>query len=274
MYRKWQPHIKEYTEYNALREEMLARLSFMNSYSYNVLTIIIALWVAGFSLIGVRFGLYSQSDNYIKLAFIFGESIAFFMVIPIVHSYVIKNDENIRQIASIGAYLRVFYECIPIVKHEESFFLWENVDSSLNLTKITSNYSGSQNDRVIKKISRFIHMHGILDFYTSEYFFMEFASFVFWVMSFISFLSIENSGFPFFIVSSCIVSSCIVFIVYVICAILIFCSMCIIRDRYNAPKRFKEYYKQSVKKCVENAKKQGCIDDDDETLIYEMLKNQ
>ena len=254
-------HINDYSEYKALRDEMLTRLNFINAYSNKTLTVIIALWAVGFTLVGVRFGIYSESGYYVNRAFTFAESIAFFMVIPIVHSIVNKHDENIRQIASIGAYLRVFYECIPMLNQEESCFYWENVDASLNLVKVASD--GNKGNKIIKYVYQRLHFDSFIDFYNWEYLYMALASVVFWFISIISFISIDGPWLAFLLIVSCVT--------YLCCLIQIICSLLVVFTQINTPKRFNGYYKQSVLKCIKNAKELGFIDDADETKINEMI---
>lgn len=254
-------HINDFTEYTALRDEMLTRINFINTYSNKTLTFIIALWAVGFTLVGVRVGIYLEGGYYLNRAFTFGESIAFFMVVPIVHSIVIKNDENIRQIASIGAYLRVFYECIPMVNQEETCFYWENVDASLNIVK-TTNYV--DNLKTENKVTRFIHRLGsFIEFYNWEYLFMAFASVVFWLISIISFLSIEGPKLNLLFIVSCVV--------FFVCFLQIIYSGYVILTRINTPKSFSNYYNKAVQSCIENAKKMDFIDDTGEEKINEMI---
>lgn len=269
-------HVSNCAEYNALRAELLERLNFMNTFSYNSITIIIALWVAGFTLVGVRFGILNN-DPYINMAFTFGESIAFFMVIPIVHVFVIKNDENIRQIASIGAYVKVFYECIPIVKQEESFCYWEIVDSDINLIKNIHKNKKLKKDDLLKEFLKFVfnpfRNDSFSDFYNLEYFFMMFASGIFWVMSIISYI---KAGLPALQIKPINIPT-IFFVISIVFFVMCFFQICrsgkVIFKHHNVPKRFNKYYKQSVEICIISAKNLGRISDDEEKKVRKIIDN-
>ncbi len=269
----YQKRDSSFAEYIALREELLQRIGAINNYTINSLTIIIALWVAGFSLVGVRFGIRLDSKAYINMAFTFGESVAFFMVLPIVESFVIKNEENVRQIASLGAYLRVFYECIPIVKENETYFCWESLDSSLNLLKTDNIENKQKRNRLMELIfSRegFARM-----FYNLEYIAAAITSTVLFLISLISFFtsglsSVDYTNWSeFFLPNILFIISILAYLAFVVVVLLSILSI----FKHNASSLFWRYYIESMKMCVRYARRIGCIDDDEEKKINEMVLN-
>ena len=174
--RRYRPNI---AEYNSLRQEILERITLMNSQNSSAIQVIIPLWVAGFTLMGIRLG--GDIDSImVKIGLCWGESIAFYVVIPILCSMAIRSAENIRQIAALGSFIRVHYELLPKVigtnnKGAEQFF-WESMDAAASKLKKSDEKTCLQ--------KRFLN--GLI-FYNREYLWMALTSLAFWVVSLISF---------------------------------------------------------------------------------------
>jgi hypothetical protein len=123
----------------------------------------------------------------------FAESLAFFAVLPILCSMTIKSNDNVRQIASIGMYIRICFEYIPKIKGSTKDILnWESIDSRINMVKLEepkimiergkNKKTGSRGVRAKKIKFSYIHI------YNREYFFLTSLSSVFWTLSVISYI--------------------------------------------------------------------------------------
>ena len=99
-------------EYNSLRTELISRIGFIYSQSSTALTTIISTWAAGITLFifltGDRHSLTNNAEIIIRFfnSFVFLIPVAFFIPLAI------KSGENLTQIASLSAYIRVFFEYI------------------------------------------------------------------------------------------------------------------------------------------------------------------
>ena len=129
-------------EYTSLRSELIARIGMINSQSHSAILTIVSTWVAGITILvfisGSTFrqlGAAGSLNNieYIDLmgTFIFLIPILYFMPLAV------KSGENLTQIASISAYIRVFYEYLS-ERSQTDRYGWEttnNLVSSVNVDR-------------------------------------------------------------------------------------------------------------------------------------------
>lgn len=121
-------------EYNALKSELNTRLSLISNKASTAIVTIISAWAAGITLIVI----FLEKDvSKITSFAIIGFLEAFIFLIPILYfiPLAIKSCENIRQIASLSAYIKVFYE-YKSVKNKKYVINWEtsnNLMSSVNI---------------------------------------------------------------------------------------------------------------------------------------------
>lgn len=115
------------SEYNSLREELVNRIGFIYSQSSTALTTIISTWAAGITLF------IFLSGNSLKLPFIdeiiirFINSFIFLIPVAFFIPLSIKSGENLTQIASLSAYIRVFFEYLSTSSNDNTIPLynWE-----------------------------------------------------------------------------------------------------------------------------------------------------
>lgn len=97
-------------EYSSLRSELVSRIGLINSQSSTALTTIISTWAAGLTLLIFLSGQNNQLSDYPELIIRFINSLIFLIPVAYFIPLAIKSGENLTQIASISAYIRVFFE--------------------------------------------------------------------------------------------------------------------------------------------------------------------
>ena len=95
-------------EFNALRSETVERISIMNSQASNAIGMILTTWAAGFGLLGINFSNLDKLNEVAQIIISFGQTSAFLFSILLLIPMAIKSGENLRQLVSIGVYIRVF----------------------------------------------------------------------------------------------------------------------------------------------------------------------
>lgn len=98
------------SEYSSLRSELVSRIGLMNSQSSTALTTIISTWAAGLTLLIFLSGQNNQLTDYVEIIIRFINSLIFLIPVAYFVPLAIKSGENLTQIASISAYIRVFFE--------------------------------------------------------------------------------------------------------------------------------------------------------------------
>lgn len=122
-------------EYNSLRQELITRITLINNQAHTAILTILTIWSAGFVLL-------AKAPDMVKNEFYFSPNLIIFLInfiflIPIFYfiPLSVKSGENITQIASISAYIKVFYE-YKSLRDKEPLFNWEttnNTASSINV---------------------------------------------------------------------------------------------------------------------------------------------
>ena len=97
-------------EYNSLRSELVSRIGLINSQSSTALTTIISTWAVGLTLLIFLFGQNNQLSGYTEIVIGFINSLIFLIPVAYFIPLAIKSGENLTQIASLSAYIRVFFE--------------------------------------------------------------------------------------------------------------------------------------------------------------------
>lgn len=115
-------------EYSALRAETCTRIEIMNSQATSALTTALATWVMGFTLLG--FQVTSQPTDIMAVLLPLGQIVAFLATILLLLPMATKSGENLQQMVSLGAYIRIFYDEASQVNFsaESAKFYWETVD--------------------------------------------------------------------------------------------------------------------------------------------------
>lgn len=152
-------------EYETLRNEIVERISIINSQASNAMSLIITTWAAGFTLLGVQATNRNISEDMIILLSV-GEETAFFFAILFLLPMAVKSGENLKQLASLGIYIRVFYEYVPRYRRDKKdLYLWETADKHINIGATSKGLS----DKVIQM-------------YNMEYVLLGLLSFAFWIL--------------------------------------------------------------------------------------------
>ncbi len=238
-------------EYMSIRTEMIERIKLLNSQSFTALATIISFWAAGFTY---KMALISNNIYFTKLyektvmeflsAFIF--LIPVFLFIPLS----VKSGENLTQIASLSAYIRVFYD-YPI-KNKKRNKNWETSNNLLSNANV---------DRKSKsKITRF---------YNDEYTILSCISFVLYIV-----FEIVNSKKMFLAFTnkkiSCLHLYCFIFLYFIMSVVSIFAIIMIHKasSMKNTLMKGTIYYVQGY---IKRANELGVIKDRDlEQAIKEL----
>ena len=127
-------------EYNSLRTEMIERISSIYTISNLAITTVISAWTAGLALLIFLLSKDATIDAYYITFAGFIDSLFFLAPILFFLPIVTKNSENLNQIASLSAYIRVFYEYIrPKYKNGDiDRYSWEysnNLVSNINVDR-------------------------------------------------------------------------------------------------------------------------------------------
>lgn len=124
-------------EYIALRNEMTSRISIINSQSNTVLFTIFSAWAAGITL---KYEVSAEKiiEQQKQLEFLVLNFIRpLIFLIPIIYllPLAVKSGENLTQLASISAYIRVFHDYLSSEKDKMNWETSNNILSNANVDK-------------------------------------------------------------------------------------------------------------------------------------------
>lgn len=144
-------------EYISLRDEIIERVTVMNNQASSAFGVILTVWAAGFTCLGIMAACWTQmSYPYMRWLSICPVG-AFFISLLIILPMAIKSGENVRQIISIGVFIKIFYEYIPSIKNQGCNNIgWETANAIVNrgITQKAKNkrffnwFDGKINDRI------------------------------------------------------------------------------------------------------------------------------
>lgn len=118
------------SEYNSLRAELVNRIGLINSQSSTALTTIISTWATGLTLLIFLSGQNNQLADYPEIIIRFINSLIFLIPVMYFIPLAIKSGENLTQIASISAYIRVFFEYLRERSDDElPRYSWESTNT-------------------------------------------------------------------------------------------------------------------------------------------------
>ena len=119
-------------EYDSLRSEIISRIENINNQASSAIITILSTWTIGFAFIVAVKEFEIESPFFLFIsACIFLVPVYYFVPLSI------KSGENIQQIASISAYIKVFYDYCSLRRGEE-LFNWEtsnNIYSAVNVNR-------------------------------------------------------------------------------------------------------------------------------------------
>lgn len=120
-------------EYLSIRSELTERIKLLNSQSFTALATIISFWATGLSF---KIALLSENIQitgvYEKAYLDFLCSIIFLIPVALFLPLSVKSGENLTQIASISAYIRVFYD----YSKNGEFMNWETSNNLLSKANV------------------------------------------------------------------------------------------------------------------------------------------
>lgn len=139
-------------EYAALRHEQCLRLEMAYNHGFTLTSIILVFFSAIFVFVGVIFKLALKNESIIgkeiSVDSLIVLAIVIFCLFPIflIYYFSAKYEDNLRQVVSVGAYLRVFYEYPSILnrgktdKSDTEILGWElfHCNSSVPKAKLIS----------------------------------------------------------------------------------------------------------------------------------------
>lgn len=125
-------------EFNSLRGETIERISIMNNQASNAMGIILTIWASGFSLLGIQLYNYDNLSNNSLAILSIGQILSFCFSILMLIPMAIKSGENLRQLVSIGVYIKVFFNYISQHQYKDNkslqiLYAWESADKLMNI---------------------------------------------------------------------------------------------------------------------------------------------
>ncbi len=179
------PRKSNVSEYSALREETCTRIEIMNSQANSAFTTALATWVIGFTLLGLQFTSDSFPEDVMTLILTIGQIIAFFSAIILLLPMAAKSGENLRQLVSLAAYIRIFFDEASQVNSQDDFkFYWETMDKKMNIiinsnTKIRTSTVYDNIQKFSSKPSLFNSEYAALAIVSNAFFLLDCANFIF-----------------------------------------------------------------------------------------------
>ena len=126
-----------FNEYNSLRQELITRITLINNQAHTAILTILTIWSAGFVLLVKIYELDKNEQLFSPHMLVFIVNLIFLIPIFYFIPLSVKSGENITQIASISAYIKVFYE-YKSLRGNGDFFNWEtsnNATSTVNVDR-------------------------------------------------------------------------------------------------------------------------------------------
>lgn len=107
-------------QYEQLRAEMNSRIELTFSFSHNTISVVLALWT-------LSIGMYTHLSENDTRAWLFAliQSFVFVITLLLLVPLSAKYSDNLRQISSLGSYLKAFYELPSLLNDDETVFSWE-----------------------------------------------------------------------------------------------------------------------------------------------------
>lgn len=122
-------------EYNNLRNEQNARLNFMYTHGISSFTVVVALLSVNIGLFVSAYELVENLINasamyYIGIALM--QEVLFFVPVCMILPASSKAGENLRKIAILGTYFKIFYEIPHYLQGESDNPMWEILQCSID----------------------------------------------------------------------------------------------------------------------------------------------
>lgn len=115
-------------EYISIRTELIERIRLLNSQSFTVLATVISFWTVGFTFKAQVLEKVYSLDIIQQIIINFLSALIFLIPLFLFTPLSAKSGENLSQIASLSAYIKVFFD-YPVVVDKEN----KNWETSNNL---------------------------------------------------------------------------------------------------------------------------------------------
>lgn len=120
-------------EYLSIRSELIQRISIINAQSHTAILTIITAFSAGMML---NYNTINNENNVIEfVALNIIRSVIFLIPIIYLIPLSVKSGENLIQLASISAYIRVFYDYLSTDKNKMNWETSNNILSNANVDR-------------------------------------------------------------------------------------------------------------------------------------------
>ncbi|MCM1438069.1 MAG: hypothetical protein NC131_02495 [Roseburia sp.] len=184
-------------EYQSLRAELQSRIDHFNTHNVKIITVILTVWTVGFSLYSIFLGnLNTENAQLINIVLIILDLVLIapmFLLLPIS----VKTSTNLSLIASLKAYIMVFYE-LKSFDNNTKDFKWEIMSEKANLRLTKKKSFGNA-------ISKFV-----FDFVNGEYVILMLLSFAIFMYTYYmtvkyaeNVLNLDSGKIPYFISMVC-----------------------------------------------------------------------
>lgn len=233
--------IKKHTfniqEYISLREELIQRLAIVNAQSHTAVLTIITAFAAGISLgYGGEMNNVENSIDFLFLNIL--RAVIFLIPIAYLVPLSVKSGENLIQIASLSAYIRVFYDMNSLDGERMNWETSNNILSNANIDK------GKNNENKEMKL------------YNEEYTVLAAISFLlFYFFSYHMFLVIE----PFEHIQSFLM----LVLTFILLCIISLLAVIYIHENSGMANTLMKYTPILVEKYIKRAEQLGVIEKSD-----------
>ena len=135
-------------EYKALRDEMNMRIQLMNTHNLGMITAVFAVW----AIVGVLIKDYAQifsqnatSNSQISII-LYTLLIPFLIIAPIaiIMPLAVKSGDNIGQIISLSAYIKLYAELPSYLANTDEFIGWESLQKKEIEHKLSGKFLNSE----------------------------------------------------------------------------------------------------------------------------------
>lgn len=230
-------------EYTSIRSEMVQRISTINAQSHTAILTIITAFGAGITLnYNTQVVQIDNTIGFVSLNII--RSLIFIIPILYLLPLAVKSGENLIQLASLSAYIRVFYD-----------YLSDN-DGRMNWETSNNILSNANVDRGKRSF--------YMKFYNEEYTVLASISFVLYIVfSIISVLMLKSVFETKYLI--------IIIIAYAIIAIILCCIIVFIHKSSGMKNTLMKYTPIYVEGYIKRAIEMGIIDNTDVVSAKEEL---
>lgn len=135
-------------EYKALRDELNMRIQLMNTHNLGMITAVFAVWAIAGVLFKDYIEILDDVTSYIRIAVtLYTFFIPLFIIIPIaiIMPLSVKSGDNLGQIMSLSAYIKLYAEMPSYMDDDgNKFFGWESLQKKEMERKLSDKFFNSE----------------------------------------------------------------------------------------------------------------------------------